>query len=139
MPIGPGVYDSLCTAAREGAKAKGVVLIVVEGEHGSGFCVQGPLEVHESLPDRLEVVAQEIRSNADKLTQGAGVAMLMLTLGRTLGMLNTDDVRAGLIEALQGRSFPAAYLTRLRDDLDAVLKDSGHNEGAANGRDRTIN
>ena len=139
MPIGPGPYDELCTAAREGAKAKGVVLIVVEGEHGSGFCVQGPLEVHEALPDKLEVVAHEIRSNADKLTPGASVALLMLTLGRTLGMLNTDDVRAGLVDALKDRSLPVAYLTRLRNDLDAVLKDIGHNEGAANGRDQTIN
>ena len=38
--FGPGKYDELCTAAREETKAVGVVLIVIDGEHGNGFSCQ---------------------------------------------------------------------------------------------------
>jgi hypothetical protein len=37
---GPGKYDDACTAAREATEAAGVILIVLGGQHGSGFSVQ---------------------------------------------------------------------------------------------------
>jgi hypothetical protein len=40
MAAGPGKYDALATTVREAARARAVVLIVVDGEHGSGFSVQ---------------------------------------------------------------------------------------------------
>lgn len=42
MPIGPGKYDSVATMARVQAHAQGVLLIVFDGEHGSGFSAQLP-------------------------------------------------------------------------------------------------
>jgi hypothetical protein len=63
MPIGPGKYDQLCTAARLGAKANGVVLIVVDGEHGPGFSVQGPIQLVTMMPDLLRHLADDIEQS----------------------------------------------------------------------------
>jgi hypothetical protein len=59
--IGPGKYDDLCTLVREKAKAAGVLLIVLEGDKGSGFSCQTDLERTLLLPDLLEYVADKIR------------------------------------------------------------------------------
>jgi hypothetical protein len=40
MPVGPGKYDDLATLVRETTNAQAVVLIIVEGDRGSGFSVQ---------------------------------------------------------------------------------------------------
>lgn len=40
MPAGPGKYDDLATYVRENSNAKGVVVIVLGGDRGSGFSVQ---------------------------------------------------------------------------------------------------
>jgi hypothetical protein len=61
MPLGPGKYDPLCTDARERSQARGVLLIVIGGEHGDGFSCQGDALVLAQLPDLLEFVAREIR------------------------------------------------------------------------------
>jgi len=59
--LGPGRYDDLCTLVRKRAKAEGVVVIIVGGNRGHGFAVQGDLELTERLPDMLESVARDIR------------------------------------------------------------------------------
>lgn len=41
MPEGPGKYDDLCTLVREKAKARGVLVAIIDGEYGQGFSVQG--------------------------------------------------------------------------------------------------
>ena len=61
MALGPGKYDALCTAAREGAKARGALLIILDGEHGNGFSCQADLVSTLTLPDLLEDVARQIR------------------------------------------------------------------------------
>lgn len=53
MSIGPGKYDELCTVVREGAQAEGAVVIVIGGNRGSGFSVQGSLAVHKLVRDTL--------------------------------------------------------------------------------------
>ena len=40
MPIGPGKYDEMCTDIRIITKAAGVLLIVLDGDRGSGFRVR---------------------------------------------------------------------------------------------------
>jgi hypothetical protein len=60
MSIGPGKYDMLCTIVRESAKAEAVVVMVFNGNNGSGFSVQGPLEFSTSLPRALRAMADEI-------------------------------------------------------------------------------
>lgn len=63
MAIGPGKYDALATQAREQAKARGVVLVVVDGEHGAGFSVQGEMAVIAALPKLLRTMATAIEAD----------------------------------------------------------------------------
>ena len=63
MAIGPGKYDDLCTHVRKKAKAAGVVVLVFDGNKGSGFSVQATPMVTLQLPLMLEMVAREIREN----------------------------------------------------------------------------
>ena len=63
MPLGPGKYDDLCTDVRTRAHAEGVVVIVLNGERGSGFSVQADLDTTLRLPALLELVAQQIRDS----------------------------------------------------------------------------
>lgn len=61
--IGPGKYDDLATQAREQAKAEGVIVIVLKGEHGSGFSCQANLEVTLALPRMLRMMADDIEKD----------------------------------------------------------------------------
>jgi hypothetical protein len=63
MALGPGKYDHLATHVREQAKARGVILLVVDGEHGMGFSVQTDLEVLVELPGILRRLADKIESD----------------------------------------------------------------------------
>lgn len=67
MALGEGKYDDLCTLVRERAKAHGAIVLVLGGEHGSGFSVQADLATQVALPDLLETMASMIR--ADIATQ----------------------------------------------------------------------
>lgn len=58
--IGPGKYDHLCALARETALAEGAIVIILRGEHGSGFSVQVPPEVVPKLPNLLRRLADDI-------------------------------------------------------------------------------
>lgn len=64
-----GKYDEECTFMREHTRAEGVVLVVLNGERGTGFSVQGPMHVHAALPDVLEHIAREIRKFYQEQTQ----------------------------------------------------------------------
>jgi len=72
MPTGPGKYDAEATAARESAQAGAVVLLVLDGVHGSGFSVQviSP-GVLERLPGLLRSMADEIQADVQR-AGGAG-------------------------------------------------------------------
>lgn len=63
MPIGPGKYDDLCTDVRERSKAHFAAVIIVGGELGSGFAVQGDMATQLALPDMLEKMARDIRQD----------------------------------------------------------------------------
>jgi len=62
VTIGPGKYDKLATHVRKRSKGRAVVVIVLDGEHGSGFSVQGAVEflVAARLPTLLRTVAAQI-------------------------------------------------------------------------------
>lgn len=69
--LGPGKYDDILTEVRElvgvGDEAGGaVILIVIGGKRGNGFCVQADLEHTLMLPDMLEHVAREMRGDIDR-------------------------------------------------------------------------
>jgi hypothetical protein len=58
--IGPGKYDDLCTQARDAAKAQGAILLILGGEHGSGFSAQLPAQTTLRIPEFLRDVADGI-------------------------------------------------------------------------------
>lgn len=60
MAEGPGKYDEACSEARRSTKAVGVLLVVLEGEHGSGFSAQLPHELRVAIPATLRSVADQI-------------------------------------------------------------------------------
>jgi hypothetical protein len=64
MPIGPGKYDHICTVARNAAQARGALLIILDGDQGSGFSVQciGPLHPLQ-IAKTLEETAKQIRQS----------------------------------------------------------------------------
>jgi hypothetical protein len=57
-----GKYEELCNSVRIDAKADAVVLVVIYGKYGSGFCVQANSGLAELLPTILRKVAQDIAS-----------------------------------------------------------------------------
>lgn len=69
MATGPGKYDPLATLVSEGARAEGVIVIVIKGKHGSGFSVQATAEITLRLPELLRSVADDIERD---LTGGEG-------------------------------------------------------------------
>lgn len=64
--IGPGKYDDLCTYVKDNADAKGSVVIVVEGNKGSGFSCQLRLVDMIILPMMLRDLANHIESDYKK-------------------------------------------------------------------------
>lgn len=61
MALGPGKYDHIATAARQVTKARGVVVIVIGGEAGSGFSVQTTdPHLSRALPALLRELAEQI-------------------------------------------------------------------------------
>jgi hypothetical protein len=66
---GPGKYDDITTLVRDVTEAEGVALIVINGNKGRGFSVQGSERFIERLPDVLEDMARSIR--AQRQTEAA--------------------------------------------------------------------
>lgn len=71
MAFGPGKYDELCTHAAEQTgivnSGGGVLLIVLGGNRGSGFSCTADLPTTVLLPDILEEVARQLRTDANGL------------------------------------------------------------------------
>ena len=66
MAHGPGKYDDMATYVREQTNARGVIVIVVGGNKGSGFSVQGTSdELLLQLPAVLHEVAETIARDSD--------------------------------------------------------------------------
>lgn len=66
MAFGAGKYDDVCSLVREKTNADGVVLIVLGGDKGGGFSVQGDLALIEKLPSLLFNVARDIEADLRK-------------------------------------------------------------------------
>ena len=66
MPTGPGKYGKLCTLVRHRAHALGAVVIVIGGEHGSGFSIQLPPEEYAMLAAILRDIVAEIERSGPK-------------------------------------------------------------------------
>jgi hypothetical protein len=60
---GPGKYDAECTAARVSTGAVMVALIVLNGDRGSGFSIQGTdPDTLRQMPGMLEFMARQMRA-----------------------------------------------------------------------------
>jgi hypothetical protein len=57
---GPGKYDQLCEQARLKSKARGAMLIIIEGNQGEGFSVQAPIDILFKVPAILRLMADQI-------------------------------------------------------------------------------
>ena len=68
MASGPGKYDDLATFAMVKARAQAVIVIVVEGNRGSGFSAQtcGPTVAH-MLPSLLRHMANQIECDNEEV------------------------------------------------------------------------
>lgn len=73
MPYGPGIYDDLCTYVRQQSQGTLTIVLVVDGARGSGFSVQGPPRLHDSVPEMLEDMARAIRAMQQDQQQGSGL------------------------------------------------------------------
>jgi hypothetical protein len=65
MAIGPGKFDDLATFVREISQAKGVIVAIIGGNHGSGFSVQveSPA-LMKTLPELLRDIADNMEKDA---------------------------------------------------------------------------
>lgn len=67
MSGGPGKYDPVATMVREGTQARAVVLMVLDGNVGSGFSVQTTeLKTLLMLPSLLRDTADQIEADIIK-------------------------------------------------------------------------
>jgi hypothetical protein len=67
MAEGPGKYDTVCTNVRLVTRARGVVLLVFDGDYGSGFSAQLPAE-----PDALRKMVRALRETLEQMERDLG-------------------------------------------------------------------
>lgn len=62
MALGPSKYDDLVTIVREKSEAAMAIVVVVGGNKGSGFAVQGPIDMTGpvDIAKLLRVMADDI-------------------------------------------------------------------------------
>ncbi len=72
MAQGPGRYDDHCTKVREATGAKGVILLVLDGQGGTGFSVQAEFDITQILPSLLRDVALQIEIDMEKAKEIGG-------------------------------------------------------------------
>lgn len=119
---GAGKYDDLCTQVREAAEAQAVVLVVMDGNKGSGFSVQS----HEPMsPAVLSVMladlAHQVRQS-DTMSTHQKTAYALLSIGKAAGALSHEDVRQEVIDSLKRGDLSPHYLAQLRNRLDELLQ-----------------
>ncbi|RAS35875.1 hypothetical protein [Paraburkholderia bryophila] len=64
-----GAFDAACTHVRNWTQARCAVVVVIDGEFGSGYSVMGPLDAQILLPDILERMAKTLRQQLSKNLQ----------------------------------------------------------------------
>jgi len=64
MALGAGKYGDIATELQQRFHAKGIILVVLDGDQGNGIELCGPAILHAGVPGFLEAVAKDIRRNA---------------------------------------------------------------------------
>ncbi|ASL48977.1 hypothetical protein bAD24_p01400 (plasmid) [Burkholderia sp. AD24] len=57
----PELLDAACIQVRDMTQARCAVVIVIDGDSGSGYSIVGPLDAQILLPDILRKVADSLR------------------------------------------------------------------------------
>jgi hypothetical protein len=70
MPQGEGKYDAICTYARQETNADAAAVLIVGGDHGEGFSVQGDVIFLRCLPDLLRHMADQIEQDVNRGLDG---------------------------------------------------------------------
>jgi hypothetical protein len=65
--FGPGKYDDVCKQVKESTKAKAVLLVVVDGEHGHGISCKMDFIIAQQMPNILRAAADEMERGNNKL------------------------------------------------------------------------
>jgi len=65
--IGAGKYDQICTEVRLKTRAKGVILVIVDGKKGNGFNCQLPPGLMAAIPNVLRKLATDIERDSKAL------------------------------------------------------------------------
>jgi len=71
MALGPGKYDDVCTRAMLETDAIASVLIVIEGNRGTGFSVNFRVPDPDDAPALLAEIASAIRSMTNQMEADA--------------------------------------------------------------------
>lgn len=70
MALGPGKYDKECELVRVSTNAECAIVIIVNGEKGSGFSMQSSqLLMIETVPELLENIARQLKEDREGLTK----------------------------------------------------------------------
>lgn len=65
MALGRGKYGGIAEELLVRFRARGIILAILDGEHGNGIEVDGPATLHRGVPDFLEAIAKDIRKQAN--------------------------------------------------------------------------
>jgi hypothetical protein len=65
MPAGPGKYDHIASLARTATNAQAVVVIIIDGDDGSGFSLQAAKRFVEG--GESDVLVKVLRIVADQI------------------------------------------------------------------------
>ena len=65
-PPGPGGYDDVASVVWDATRADGVIVVVFNGDKGTGFSVQAPLLLVNEIPAILRSMADQIERKSQK-------------------------------------------------------------------------
>jgi len=69
MATGPGKYDDICTTVRVDTNAQAAIVIILNGDRGSGFSLQSFAPIDAAVvADLLEGVLKQLRMNEEDTT-----------------------------------------------------------------------
>lgn len=72
MAEGPGKYDEQCTRVREATKADGVIVMVINGDKGTGYGAQLHPLIGPLVPQILRNVADQMEGDIKKKVEPQG-------------------------------------------------------------------
>lgn len=66
-PPAPGGYDDVASVVWDATHSEGVIVVVFNGDRGTGFSVQAPLLLVNEIPGLLRSMADQIERNSQNM------------------------------------------------------------------------